>query len=261
MAASDTSAAVPQFYPAATAVLIGLLVTWLVAEARDVRDTRSKQPRDGASQTPARLAGLRDATWIVTTGLLLASGALAALHVQYKGRASTWEQGLIWSTLVLGFASLIFSAVVTMLPERESSARTFTLTVRGVRRAFPLAAALAAGFIASPLLGEDVRVQRGGTYVVYGTCLNGGCGLKQRTGPGPSFPAVAKRLLDGTRVFVVCQAHGPPAPGFATRVWDRLENGLFVSDAFVATQDRRGGFSSDHLPRCPPDSRDNGARG
>lgn len=88
-------------------------------------------------------------------------------------------------------------------------------------------------------------------YMVYGTCLSGGCGLKQRSGPGSNFHEVDRydRLSDGVKVEVVCQASGEPPDGYESKVWDKLPNGLFVSDAFVDTPNRQGSFS-ESLLRC-----------
>lgn len=89
------------------------------------------------------------------------------------------------------------------------------------------------------------------TYSVYGTCLEAGCGLKQRSGPGRAFPEVDKRdrIEDGATVRVICQTLGDSPRGFRNRVWDRLANGRYVSDAFVTTPNRGGGFSRG-LPKC-----------
>jgi hypothetical protein len=91
----------------------------------------------------------------------------------------------------------------------------------------------------------------GAKFAVYGTCLTGGCGLKQRRGPGPAFPEVNRgnRLKDGEQVLVVCQTTGLPPNGYKNRIWDLLPNGRYVSDVFVETPNRGGGFSSG-LPRC-----------
>jgi hypothetical protein len=104
--------------------------------------------------------------------------------------------------------------------------------------------------IATPSLLEHLLAPKP-TYSVYGTCIEGGCGLKQRSGPGPTFPEVDKRdrIQDGVKVRVVCQTVGAPPKGFSNRVWDRMPNGRYVSDVFVNTPNRNGRLSKG-LPRC-----------
>jgi surface antigen len=64
----------------------------------------------------------------------------------------------------------------------------------------------------------------------------GGIGLNERTGPGPSYAKVGN-LPDGTVVNIVCQATGPSqtGPWGADALWDKLDNGTYVSDAWVYT--------------------------
>jgi hypothetical protein len=110
--------------------------------------------------------------------------------------------------------------------------------------------ALMALFIATtPTLFKNLVAPKP-RYAVYGTCLEGGCGLKQRRGPGPAFKEVDSRdrLLDGTNVIVICQKRGGLLKGFDNRVWDRLANGRYVSDVFVDTPNRHG--FSEGIRRC-----------
>src|SRR4249920_2503841 len=59
-----------------------------------------------------------------------------------------------------------------------------------------------------------------------------GNGANQRGGPGASY-AVTGRLPGGALAWVVCQQTG----GWVgrTRVWDKISDGHWVSDAYVAT--------------------------
>jgi uncharacterized protein YraI len=70
-------------------------------------------------------------------------------------------------------------------------------------------------------------------------------GANQRGGPGASH-AVTGRLPGGALAWVVCQQAG----GWVgrTRVWDKISDGHWVSDAYVATPGATG--FSQPLPRC-----------
>ena len=61
--------------------------------------------------------------------------------------------------------------------------------------------------------------------------------IRARSGPGPSYPLV-KLYPDGSSLAVVCQAPGP-AVG-TTTVWDKLNNGSYVTDYYVSTPSKTG---------------------
>jgi hypothetical protein len=77
-------------------------------------------------------------------------------------------------------------------------------------------------------------------YSVYGTCADGACGLRVRSGPGYSgFPQIG-RLSDGDGIAIVCQTTGEtvgpsPTTGNSSAIWDRLSSGGYVSDLYVTT--------------------------
>lgn len=78
------------------------------------------------------------------------------------------------------------------------------------------------------------------SYRVYGTCADGACGLNVRTGPGYTNFAKIGVLNDGDEARIVCQARGErvgpsPATGNSSSVWDRLQNGGWVSDLYITT--------------------------
>lgn len=220
----------PPFYDAATTTLLALLITWIVGEARAFR---ASQP--AADSEDERFHG----TWIVGVALVLVAAAIDALRVLSRGYAAPLEEFLIWAGLILGILSITFTVLTSVGNLRGSLALTIG------RRLFPVVAALAVGYFAS------TRVE-GARYLVYGTCLHGGCGLKQREGPGPGYKERGRRLSDGERVLVICQTSGKPPPGVTTRVWNLLDDGLYVSDAFVDTPGH-GRFSS-IFPRCGGES-------
>jgi hypothetical protein len=66
---------------------------------------------------------------------------------------------------------------------------------------------------------------------VYG--LPSGQTLLVRTGPGTSFPYVA-RLANGTAVTVTCQADGSEVAN-TTAIWDRVGPGEWVTDYYIDT--------------------------
>ena len=70
-------------------------------------------------------------------------------------------------------------------------------------------------------------------------------GLHQRTGPGISYRS-GPILPNGALAWVTCQAAGGKVG--STRIWDKLTNGLWVTDAHVATQSNN--YYSRPAPRC-----------
>lgn len=60
--------------------------------------------------------------------------------------------------------------------------------------------------------------------------------LNARSGPGSSY-AIKDRLTPGSLAWVVCQRSG--AKVGTTSIWDRLSNGYWVSDYWVATPSKR----------------------
>ena len=63
---------------------------------------------------------------------------------------------------------------------------------------------------------------------------HGTCGAFSREQGSPSSCGRPK-------IEIVCQTKGSPPRGYNNRVWDKLTNGHFVSDAFVDTPNRSGG--------------------
>lgn len=73
--------------------------------------------------------------------------------------------------------------------------------------------------------------------------------LRTRSGPSTTAAPVG-RVRAGASVTVVCQTTGDTVGtgGEATRVWNRLADGSFVTDRYVATPNRTG--FSQPLPQC-----------
>jgi uncharacterized protein YraI len=70
-------------------------------------------------------------------------------------------------------------------------------------------------------------------------------GLTQRSGPGTSY-ATAGKLQNGALAWLVCQKAGSKVS--TTSVWDKLDNGRWVSDHYVATPSDT--TYSKPVPRC-----------
>jgi hypothetical protein len=85
---------------------------------------------------------------------------------------------------------------------------------------------------------------------VTGTCRDGACGLKLRTGPGYSAFAAVGSLPEGAEADVTCQAMGQTVSnGYASSaVWDRLTSGAWVTDFYLDTPNI-GAFSPP-IPQC-----------
>lgn len=73
-----------------------------------------------------------------------------------------------------------------------------------------------------------------------------GVRLNVRTGPGTQY-ALVKQLPLGAKVPIFCQSPGTRVTGTygTTNIWDNIDNGQFVSDAYVKT-----GSDGYIRPRC-----------
>lgn len=80
------------------------------------------------------------------------------------------------------------------------------------------------------------------TYPYQVTAPNG---LTERSGPGAGYTAVGTSP-NGALAWVTCQRTGSTVG--TTKVWDRLENGHYVSDYYVATPSNT--TYSKPVPRC-----------
>jgi uncharacterized protein YraI len=71
--------------------------------------------------------------------------------------------------------------------------------------------------------------------------------LNARSGPGASYPVKGAALQPGALAYVMCQRKGSKVG--STAVWNKLADGRWVSDFFVA--DRSNTTWSTSIPRCP----------
>jgi uncharacterized protein YraI len=73
-----------------------------------------------------------------------------------------------------------------------------------------------------------------------------GVRLNVRSGPGTGY-AVVRALPEGARVTIFCQRPGTTVAGpyGTTNIWDNIDDGEYVSDAYVKT-----GSDGYVRPRC-----------
>ncbi|MFF8031831.1 MULTISPECIES: SH3 domain-containing protein [unclassified Streptomyces] len=73
-----------------------------------------------------------------------------------------------------------------------------------------------------------------------------GVRLNVRRGPGTDY-AIVRMLPEGARVPIFCQAPGTTVTGpyGTTNIWDNIDDGEFISDAYVQT-----GSDGYIRPRC-----------
>ena len=73
-----------------------------------------------------------------------------------------------------------------------------------------------------------------------------GARLNVRSGPGTTY-SIVRVLAEGAKVPIFCQASGSSVTGpyGTTRIWDNIDDGEYVSDAYVNT-----GADGYIAPRC-----------
>lgn len=99
---------------------------------------------------------------------------------------------------------------------------------------------------------KDVTPRSSYAYHVVRSCEdNPSCMLRERSGPGIDGPEVKGLLPEGATVQVVCQMEGQAATGreFSTKIWNRLDDGWYVSDYYLDTPGGNSGYT-DPIPRC-----------
>lgn len=115
---------------------------------------------------------------------------------------------------------------------------------------------------ADPKPNVDVSVTRakllaaygGHDYLVYGTCVtSNNCGLNERPEPDDHAEPMGARHQEGHALTVVCQAKGTTVvdpPDQRSAIWDRLDNGNWVTDLYVTTPGSALGEFSKEIERC-----------
>lgn len=101
-------------------------------------------------------------------------------------------------------------------------------------------------FLAALLSAVPVQAVTGYHVVV------GSLGVTARTGPGTGFAAVGK-LYNGQQIDIACQTRGSRVgvglPGTPTDVWDRLNNGWYITDYYTSTTGLNGSYTPG-IPQC-----------
>lgn len=107
--------------------------------------------------------------------------------------------------------------------KRRHQRRTALVAITGVLAALLTSVSTAAPASAMPRIAGIGQVSTGGTA------------LRARSGPSPDFAQVGA-ITEGKYLSIVCQVIGQHVDGSvrSTRIWDRLPNNSYVSDAFVA---------------------------
>ncbi|KUN77352.1 hypothetical protein AQJ66_33540 [Streptomyces bungoensis] len=82
--------------------------------------------------------------------------------------------------------------------------------------------------------GEPEAVTAAATALTYAVAP--GVRLNVRSGPGTSY-GIVRVLPEGTRVPIFCQTPGTTVSGYygTSKIWDNIDNGEYVSDAYVNT--------------------------
>ena len=108
-----------------------------------------------------------------------------------------------------------------------------------------LAVLAAAGLISSGILVSSTPAAAATTKVAgTGIAKTGGTPLNMRKSPSSSSARVGT-VANGGKVWIMCQVAGDNVSGTVrtTRMWNRLANNSYVSDAYVV----RSGFT---VPSC-----------
>jgi hypothetical protein len=91
-------------------------------------------------------------------------------------------------------------------------------------------------------------------YSVYGTCVTSdNCGLNERPKPDDHAEPMGARHQEGRPLTVVCQAKGTVVvdpPDQRSAIWDRLDNGKWITDLYVKTPGSAKGEFSQEIERC-----------
>ncbi len=116
------------------------------------------------------------------------------------------------------------------------------------------AGAKPAGDSAAAVKAKLLARYGGHDYLVYGTCVaSSNCGLNERPKPDDHSEPMGARHPEGHSVTVVCQAKGTVVsdpPDQKSSVWDRLDNGRWVTDLYVKTPGSAKGEFSQEIEQC-----------
>jgi hypothetical protein len=211
------------------ALLLAAVVALVSLERERDGDERTRQTtptsvgtRSSDRHQPALITVF---TW--TSGATALIAAVIGAVALVTGHLVSWEKALVSFALVFVLAG-VFVSYLSMIRTRDIHSTRLASWFIGAGVTVTI---VTVAFLV--VRSGPAKPSGGVTFPVYGTCLSGGCGLKQRAGPGPQYREVGPRLQDGTRVSIECRIAGRPAPGYSSKWWDRISSGSFVSDAFI----------------------------
>lgn len=226
----------------------GLLITAAMAGAVTTATAATPAPRVTLT-SPIAHATLGDSATLTA----YAPGAYA---VTFRGRWADADGIRRWHTLGTdrdasdGFA-LVWSAE-TVRTRAHVFVGAHALARGGKRLSTSRSVPLATKSDTAATTSGGVRAE--GTTVdtvfkVVNTCGAGSCKLTRRATPEAAGRALGT-LAEGTAVKIVCQTQGGTVSAKAgtSRIWDRLQDGSWVSDLYVDTTGKPG--FTDGLPRC-----------
>lgn len=194
---------------------------------------------------------------VVALGIVVLCGEMVALYVLLLSQqAPGWAQVIVSWALLAGFA-IVFGAAVRAVRRRGKTVPAGRIQAVATLGAIVVAAGVVAvlyaldvkGFATTLIKPSSNRLEPGQFYVV-GTCAATRCKLYERLEPNRDRPHVGE-WRDGEVVKIVCQIEGDrivhPVTGDSTFVWNKLDNGHYVTDLFVQTP---GDPWTHGLPRC-----------
>ena len=243
MAPTPVNLPPPGFYQAVASIFAVLLLSGVITELRALGGVE-----EGENRALSRADHVRLSLFTLMCLLLLA-GEVVTLDVLVDPPVRQWQHAIISVALLVGLLAVPSMAFTQVWQRLSPRARTPAL-IGGIAA---LGVALATIGVLVVSAGEfgigSFNVPKLFATRVYGTCANGHCGLHMHTLPDANAPRIGT-LADGTGVFIVCQSLGMTftSGGTASRVWDRLTRGGWVSDLYLATPET--GRLSRGIRRC-----------
>lgn len=148
---------------------------------------------------------------------------------------------ILWAAMALAAVGVVTAVIVNSSGGDSTSASTSTASSFDSRPTWSSTPTWTTSSTWRPTtVSPPPRQTSAWTAVVVGTCDEGGtCGVKQRTAPFNSAPALYPSvLMDGARITVVCQTRGDTrasAGHDSSNLWYRLDNGSYVNSVYLDT--------------------------
>lgn len=215
------------FYQAASGAFAVLLLTGIAGEIRSIRDRMGTEASDDPMPRSLRLQLVG-----ITVLLVLAMGGeLLSLSVLLDPPPHKSEQiavSILLATTVIGIPLLMLGSLVEYRPREFKRIGQAVLAIL-------LVALVGVGlYLIAVAIEKNPKTY---TYHVFGTCAAQHCGLNERDKPSVHAEPLGQ-LRDGDEVEIVCQLRGGLVRmpnDIRSRIWDKLDNGAYVSDIAVDT--------------------------